>query len=137
MNKLAVAALVAAAIAAGILAPASAQTNVAYSNGAIKVVHYSIDPAYTYPDPGLGDSLAIETAGNLTLGYVNTGNVPATSVQFAVHAGNATEIIVDKGTFSPGASIEHEFALGPAFGDGSTIEVQQVTFADGTSWKHA
>jgi hypothetical protein len=128
--------LAAAAIAGGTLAPASAQSNVAYSNGSIKVLRYLIDPSYTYPVSG-ADALAIQSAGNLWLSYVNTGSVPATSVEFAVHAGNATEMIVDKGTFSPGASIEHEFALGPEFGENSTIDVQRVTFADGTCWQHA
>ena len=55
----------------------------------------------------------------------------------AVRIGKATETIVDKGTFSPGTTITHDFAQNGLFSAASEIEVEQVTFADGTSWQRA
>jgi ABC-type oligopeptide transport system substrate-binding subunit len=137
MKKLFLASL-AAAVAAGAYTPASAQSSVAYSNNPVKLVSYSVEPAYTAPVPAWGGTLlGIESAGNVTVSFVNSANAPATSVEFAVREGKRMETIVDKGTFSPGASITHEFALNPEFGSTSDVEIEQVTFADGTSWQHA
>jgi hypothetical protein len=106
----------AAAIAAGTSAAASAQSTVACSIDPIKVVHYSVDTEYTQPLPFFGGA-------------------PATNVRFAARSGKSPETIVDNGTFSRGSTITHEFAVSPLNGDASQIDVEGMTFADGTLWQ--
>jgi hypothetical protein len=71
-----------------------------------------------------------------TLKFVNLSSKPAVSVRFLVENGRDAQTIVDKGTFSTGISIEHGFILrgGTGSGTAATSMVQQVDFADGTSW---
>ena len=137
MKKLFIATVAAAVVAAGGSAPAGAQSSVAYATNPIKIVRYSVEQAYAAPGPAWGGYLGLEIPGKITISYVNGGAVPATSVAFAVRIGKATETIVDKGTFSPGTTITHDFAEGGLFSAASAIEVEQVTFADGTSWQRA
>ena len=82
-----------------------------------------------------GNYLGFANSGNLSISFVNARGVAATQVEFALRAGKATEILVDKGTFSPGTSITHDFAVESQFSDASALEVVSVTFADGTTWE--
>ena len=127
-------ATIAAALLTGPCLAASAQTKVAYTSDPINIVRYSLEPSYTQPIPVWGGTyMNIDGAGKVTISFVNSGVVPATSVQFALRSDKATELIVDKGTFSPGASIVHDFSSD--FDSAAGLEVEQVTFADGTVWQ--
>jgi hypothetical protein len=131
-------AIVAAAAAAAIASaavPAAAEHLVAYTTDPIKVVSYSIAPISAAPVPVWGGTyMNVASVGQVTISFVDLGGVAAKSVRFTVRSGNATETITDKGTFSPGTSITHDFSLAPEFGNASTVEVAHVTFADGTTW---
>jgi hypothetical protein len=135
-NKILVATLAAAVIAAGAPAVAGAESTIAYTSAPIKVVSYSIDEstATQLPDWG-GTYSSFEGPASLSISFVNGANVAATRVEFAVREGKETELVVDKGTFAPGTSITNEFTLAPQFGKASAIEVREVTFADGTTWQ--
>ena len=117
MNKVFIAGIAAAAISAGNAVPASAQSNVSYTDDPIQIVRYAVHPEFA---TGLSG-----------------GKVPVTSVRFVVHAGNAAETIVDKGTFSSRVNITHNFAAGSELDDMSAIEIEGVTLADGSSWERA
>jgi hypothetical protein len=126
----------AAALIAGSAVSAGAQTKVAYTNTPVKIVSYSIEPSYAAPIPTWGGTyMNIQGSGDVTISFVNTGNAPATSVQFVVRSNKTSEVIVDKGTFSPGASITHHFALDPRLGASAQLEVEEVAFDDGTVWQ--
>ncbi len=134
--------LIATAIAATSIAaasvPASAHQTVAYTTDPIKVVSYSIQPTYTSPIPAWGGTyMNLQSAGKVTISFVDTGNVAAKSVQFSVRSGHSVENIVDSGTFSPGTGITHDFSLGSQFDNASAVEVERVTFADGSSWNRS
>lgn len=124
-----------AALASGLAAPASAQTQTAFTNDPIAIQGFT---AYSQFAP-----LASETSDGVDLGpdssdvtiaFVNTAAVPAKSVTFAVRSGRQTRIIVDKGTFSPGTRIVHTFNESPEFDDSSSVSVVGVAFADGSTW---
>jgi len=125
----------AAALIAATSASAGAQSTVAFSNDPVKVVSYSLQPAYAVAIPAYASSLYIESTGKVTISFVNANAAPATIVRFAVRSSKATELIVDKGTFSQGARITHDFSLDPNVGTSPQVEVEQVTFADGTAWQ--
>jgi hypothetical protein len=139
MNKVFIAGIAAAAISAGNAVPASAQSNVSYTDDPIQIVRYAVHPEFATGLSG-GDSSAYVSDANpviITISFVNTGKVPVTSVRFVVHAGNAAETIVDKGTFSSRVNITHNFAAGSELDDMSAIEIEGVTLADGSSWERA
>jgi hypothetical protein len=77
-------------------------------------------------------------AGHVAVKFVNESNVPATSVKFSVANGRNMHTIVDKGTFSPGAQIEHNFAVGGGLNQlaNTTAKVAEVEFADGSAWRN-
>jgi hypothetical protein len=126
----------AAAIAASASAPGGAQQRLAYENTPVRIQHVSAAHGYVSPAvTSFGGSWGIATSTDFNISFVNAGNVPATTIAFTVRNGNDTETIVDTGTFSPGTSITHDFEVGPAFGAASSVEVQSVFFADGTSWQ--
>ena len=135
MNKLLIATAMTTAIATGSATPSNAQSNVAYTNNPVSIAHFSVNPVHWTSTLIWGGMSSVVIGSDITISFVNTGSEPATSVLFAVHSGRTTEIIVDKGTFSPGTSITHTFAEGPEYDGASTIEVRQVTFADGTAWQ--
>jgi hypothetical protein len=73
---------------------------------------------------------------DINIKFVNTGTVAATLVKFAVNAGQSTQIIVDKGTFTSGAQIRHHFAIAnPIDAPNATCNVSEVIFADGSVWR--
>lgn len=125
----------AAAIAAAAALPAGAQSTVAFSNDPVRIVHYSVGSSSVPVSSWGGNYLGFANSGNLSISFVNARGVAATQVEFALRAGKATEILVDKGTFSPGTSITHDFAVESQFSDASALEVVSVTFADGTTWE--
>jgi hypothetical protein len=78
---------------------------------------------------------------NLTNGinvvYYNTHDSPATEVDFVVHYGGHKYILIDRGSFSRGAQINHNLtnALTGQPWDGAqpkNCAVQRVTLADGS-----
>ena len=123
-----------AAIATAGAAPAGAQSTVAFNNDPVRIVHYSVG-ATSVPVSSWGGNLGFSTSGNVSISFVNARGVTATEVEFALRAGKSSEILVDKGTFSPGTSITHDFSVGSQFSDAAALEVVGVTFADGTSWQ--
>jgi hypothetical protein len=126
----------AVALIAGSAANAGAQTKVAYTNTPVKIVSYSLTPSYAAPTPSWGGTyMNISGSGEVTISFVNTGNSAATSVQFVVRSNKTSELIVDKGTFSPGASITHHFSLDPQIGASAQLEVERVAFDDGSVWQ--
>jgi hypothetical protein len=123
-------------LAATIAAPATAQTQTTYAKDPISVEAFSaylnVSPA---PSQWLDGLYIGGDASNVTISFVNTADVPAKSVEFAVRAGNHTSLIVDKGTFSPGARITHTFERSPDLVGATSVQVREVTFADGSSWQ--
>jgi hypothetical protein len=75
-------------------------------------------------------------ASDITLKFVNTSKVPATTVTFLVNDGRYTQSIVDKGNFSPGVPIKHNFAVGNGISTlpNATCKAVEVDFADGSAW---
>jgi hypothetical protein len=128
-----------AALAAGAPQAALAQNNVvAFGNGPIAITSFHIDESYQAGVAG-GELDPASQPGieSVRLKFTNTGVVPATVVKFVVSDDRATRVIVDKGTFSPGVQIDHNFVTG----DGQdvrpnvTCTVAEVDFADGSSWR--
>ncbi len=85
------------------------------------------------PSPGLNMGTEIgtmETGGYLLhVRFTNGGNQPITRVVFALNDGST---VVDAGTFAPGMTIDHTFALMPSNADSCSVD--SATFADGTQW---
>lgn len=129
------AALAVAALSTQVAAPASAQTQTAYTNNPVTVTRFASYPVLsplgmtTFSDFGFTSH-----SSEVRISFVNTANVPAKSVQFAVRSGNKTVEIVDKGTFAPGARIVHTFSESPRFENASSVRIEAVTFADGSTW---
>ncbi|HEY6237492.1 MAG TPA: hypothetical protein VIW69_20500 [Candidatus Elarobacter sp.] len=77
------------------------------------------------------------TVRSLSLSFRNTDDVTATQVAFdVVHAGAHTTVI-DRGRFSKGALIEHQFDndfAGAYTREPDTCAVASITFADGRRW---
>jgi hypothetical protein len=138
VNKFLIATAAATVISASASIPANANSSVAFTNDPIKVVRYAAHPAFAAYVPGWGTSYQDAAAtGNVTVSFVNAGDVPVTSVQFLIRNGKQTATVTDNGTFSAGIPITHDFAVGPEFDNASAIEVEKVTLADGTSWQRA
>ena len=74
---------------------------------------------------------------NLRLTFENRAGAVAKSVRFAVNYGGVTQAIEDKGNFSNGARIEHDFFpnVDDSFGSSAVCAVKAVTFSDGSSWR--
>jgi hypothetical protein len=71
----------------------------------------------------------------LELTFHNTDETVATQVAFDVVHGGAHTTVIDRGRFSKGVTIEHQFD--DAFADGrgpDTCAVAAITFADGRRW---
>ena len=77
--------------------------------------------------------------GFLAITYRNTARIPATEVDFGLRArGSLVAFARDLGTFTPGASISHEFSVDPKiFPIGKALPycaVLRVKYANGTEW---
>jgi hypothetical protein len=134
MNKLLVTACAAAAVSAGTAAPSNAQS-IAFMNDPIRIVRVTPNSGYVQNLLNWsGVAETVSTPGYSTVSFVNDASVGAVRVTFAVKSKSSTAIVVDKGTFSPGVTITHD--IDDADPE-ATIEVEQVTLADGSVWNHA
>jgi hypothetical protein len=73
----------------------------------------------------------------LSLSFRNTAHAAADEVRFILRYHGAENMIVDKGMFSPGVPIAHNFIAGvgaPSPRDTSDVAVRYVHFTDGTHW---
>jgi hypothetical protein len=89
--------------------------------------------------PNIPQPFGASTPGteSLSISFVNQDSKSISSVAFNVSDGNTTSRIVDKGTFSNGVQINHEYAA-PQFGadvSDVTCSIQSVAFADGSTWQ--
>jgi hypothetical protein len=135
LKKYIVATLVASALATDLAAPASAQSQTVYTNDPVTVRGFTSYPVLSpVVMPKLTGFDLTPTSSDVTISFVNTANVPAKSVEFAVRSGDKTALIVDKGTFAPGTSIVHRFNESTQFDNTSSVRVRAVTFADGSTW---
>jgi hypothetical protein len=124
-----------AAFATGLAAPAGAQTQTAFTNDPIAIQGFSAYSDFSPLGPTTFDGVDLSPdSSDVTIAFVNTANVAATSVEFTIRSGKRTKVVVDKGTFSPGTRIVHTFSAAPEFDDTSSVHVRAVTFADGSSW---
>jgi hypothetical protein len=136
MKKLFLTMCAATAISAGTAAPGSAHSSVAYMDDPIRITRVTGGTtASTSVFDWSGTDLRIGTGDYATVSFVNDGTLAATSVTFGVTSGKTTQIVVDRGLFSPGATITHDLKETRIFEDTPEIDVEQVTFADGTLWK--
>lgn len=135
MKQYIVAALAAAALATDLAAPASAQTQTVYANNPVTLRDFTASPVLSpVGSSTLGGFDLSPTSTNLTISFLNTANVAAKSIEFEVQSGSRTVLIVDKGTFAPGTRIVHRFNESSELDNISSVRVQAVTFADGSSW---
>jgi hypothetical protein len=88
---------------------------------------------YALYDNGRGE--AGPAQGHLHVSFRNDGDVPATSVVFAIRdqAGYVSNHVDDVGTFSKGVTINLDLHWLNAH-DGDALEVSEVRYADGTAW---
>lgn len=99
--------------------------------------HGWIDPYGNYRDSTL---FRIDD-GFLAIDFRNDGPVAAKEVDFGLVArGSLVAVAKDVGTFSPGVTIRHEFAISrEVFPLGTQFPycaVLRIKFADGTSWRN-
>lgn len=135
MHKYITTTLALAALAADLAAPASAQTQAAFTNDPIAIQGFSADSDFPPLGSAVRDGIDIRpNSSDVTISFINTASIPAKSVEFTIRSGNRTKVIVDKGTFSPGTRIVHTFTAAPEFDDTSSVHVEAVTFADGSTW---
>jgi hypothetical protein len=91
---------------------------------------------FWYPWPRAG--YAPYTDG-LDISYVNTTNQPIDRVLFVVNYRGDKERIVDVGTFSPNATINHQFGdfIGDAYigSKPNSCRVAAVRFTNGNVWR--
>jgi ABC-type transport system involved in cytochrome bd biosynthesis fused ATPase/permease subunit len=124
------------ALTASLAAPAAAQKQTAYVKNPVTVEGFSADSDFVPSAAQLfgGMNVANELS-DVTISFVNTANVPAKRIEFAVTSGKHTCVIVDKGTFSPGARITHTFLQSSELVGASSVTIRKVTFADGSTWE--
>ncbi|HWT04680.1 MAG TPA: hypothetical protein VN224_02895 [Xanthomonadales bacterium] len=73
---------------------------------------------------------------NVRITFVNQAPLAATDVVFAVGYDGRTQIVEDKGTFSPGTQITQDVmpSANLRYNGSATCSVQAVTFSDGSTW---
>lgn len=116
--------------------------NVGYMGGGWRPAYYPSRPyywpsvyGYSYYQPPVRTSNP-----TLSINYSNATDEPMKQIEFGLVAnGNLVAEVKDVGTFSPGASIKHEFGLSPNVFPLSTAMAHcvplKITFADGTKWR--
>jgi hypothetical protein len=116
---------------------AAAPTQTAYTgNAPIRVASCALEAAV----PGFYlpyGPFASPTGASTTISFINQAPATVASVTFAVSDGRTTDQIVDKGTFSSGVTIDHQF-ITPQFQDDLTdvtCSVNSVAFTDGSIWQ--
>ena len=77
--------------------------------------------------------------GFLEITYVNNANVAATEIDFGLVARHSLiAVVTDKGTFSPGATVDHEFSVDrqifPIGTEFPYCAVMRVIYTDGSTW---
>ena len=128
----------AAAVILAVPAPALSRTIVYAAKSPIAVTSFRVNESYAPGTVGTDLEQAPQLVANdVSLKFVNNGNVPATTVTFSVTDGRFMQVIVDKGTFSPGVSIKHNFPIadGADTLSNATCNVTEVDFADGSVWR--
>ncbi len=123
-------------LAGAVSAAASLPTpqTIAFTDAPVQVAScaYTAIPALSSTAFGGGFT---PTLGGLQISFVNAAPVAATNVRFAVTEDGRTQTLDDSGTFSTGTRIVHQFASQNAADAGlASCAVQDVSFADGTSW---
>jgi hypothetical protein len=76
----------------------------------------------------------IPGVSTLNISFVNRAPKTISKVEFAVSDGAETLPVVDAGTFSQGATIDHDFTASALIGNVSCA-VRSVAFADGSTWQ--
>jgi hypothetical protein len=76
-------------------------------------------------DPGYGP-------GTLHIAFVNRAQLAVTAVEFVAREGNHVQTIDDRGEFAPGVEIKQNFD--PSIVAPTSLEVESVTFSDGSTW---
>jgi len=95
----------------------------------------SVYPGYTYY------SYPVQGEPTLSIDYSNATSVVMSDIEFGLIAhGNLVAEVRDKGTFSPGAEIKHQFGISQNVFPLGTSMVEcvplKITFADGSKWKN-
>ncbi|MGD0967663.1 MAG: hypothetical protein ABR949_05185 [Candidatus Aquilonibacter sp.] len=128
-------------IAALALSAAVAATPVQYAytgNSPVTVASCALEPAApAFSLPYYGGGSAPGGAASTAISFENEAPATVSSVTFDVSDGRTTSRIVDKGTFSSGVAIDHNF-ITPQFQDdlgNVTCSVQAVAFTDGSTWQ--
>jgi hypothetical protein len=134
MIQISLAPVAASALATALVAPANAMSQTASVSDPVAIKRFSACLDYSTATPFYGADRGSE-ASVVTISFADTANLPIKRVVFAVRAGNYRSLIVDKGTFSPGTRITHSFLRNRELGQGSTVKVLNVTFADGSTWR--
>ncbi len=118
-----------------LLTAALSSPQTAYSATApVRVASCALNFNPTVPQPFGASTPGTES---LAISFVNQDAKPISSVAFEVSDGSTTSRIVDKGTFSNGVEIDHNYAA-PQFGinlSDVTCSIQSVAFADGSTWQ--
>lgn len=100
------------------------------------IIRYARARPYYFGTWGAG----VPVTDGIELQYVNTSAKTADRVAFAVDYRGDVERIIDVGTFSPGAPIDHTFGTfsGQAYqGERpNRCTVARVRFSDGTTWSN-
>ena len=124
--KALIASLAVAVGTAGASLPAAAQVSLP----PVALVAWHVDE----PIGGAEATSANPADGSRTLqvAFVNRGQLAETDVEFVVRAGRAEETVDARGTFAPGLEITQN--LQPNIIAPTSIEVEAVTFSDGTTW---
>lgn len=83
----------------------------------------------------------VQNNPTLSIDYKNATSAVMTDIEFGLIARNQLVAEVrDKGTFSPGAEIKHQFGLNPNVYPLGTSIVHcvplKITFSDGTKWRN-
>ncbi len=129
-NKLSIAAAI-LALSAAPLAASAQQT--AYSSSPVAVGACNLTSESTPFSAGWYSTQFSQE--DLGYSFVNNGRVPATKVTLLVKGASSTREIEDRGTFTPGVTIDRNIVDGAGNQEGNAAcEVSAVEFADGTSW---
>ena len=123
-----------------LLAPISAQAQqapISVRSCTVQQYQFATRRQFWYWETGPGRYGSVYTDG-LKISYVNTSPKVANRVAFLVNYRGDVQHVIDVGTFSPGAGIEHSFGefsglahLGPK---PNVCKPIAVRFADGSVW---
>jgi hypothetical protein len=117
-----------ASVLAGMPALAASPPATQASNCPIRIDDSNLVPEIEEDDP-------FNPGGFAEITFTNVGTVPATDVAFAIEnpAGAVLQVITDRGSFSPGAKIDHKYSM-PLSDRRLKVVVARVIFANGDTW---